>query len=41
MASVDRSALYDYFKGIKKDKLIFAVNCGSEKPLTDKDGVTY
>jgi len=40
-ASVDRSALYDYYKGINKDELIWAVNCGSEKPLIDKDGVEW
>ena len=40
-AAIDKSALHGFYKGIKQEEIVFAVNCGSEEPVTDMDGITY
>jgi len=40
-AAVDRTPLFDFYKGIEKSKIVLAINCGSDTPITDDDGVTY
>ena len=37
----DREALAGWFMGIKPDKVVYAVNCGSVDPFTDMTGIEY
>jgi len=37
----DKEALAGWFMGLKPEKVVYAVNCGSNELLTDMQGVTY
>ena len=37
----DRQALSSWFTGLNPDKVVHAINCGSNEDLTDLLGVTY
>ena len=41
LAKVNREPLYAWYKGIDPANVIYAVNCGSDEPLTDMSGVTW
>ncbi len=38
---VNREAITGWFSGIKSDKVVYAVNCGSQEEVTDLSGITY
>ena len=40
-ATIDRSTLTNFYKGTKKEDVVFAVNCGADKAVTDMAGITY
>jgi len=40
-AVVDKTALYSFYKGIDQKDVAYAVNCGSDKAVTDMSGVVY
>jgi hypothetical protein len=40
-AAVDRSTLQSFYKGTKKEDVVFAINCGAEKEVTDLSGIKY
>ena len=40
-SKVDREPLYTWYKGLNPENVIYAVNCGSDEPLTDMSGVTW
>ena len=39
--AIDRTKLYDWSKGIKPDKVVYAINCGSDQKVTDDYGIVY
>ena len=39
--SIDYEKITDWSKGIKSDKVLFAINCGAEEVVTDDYGITY
>ena len=40
-SAYDKEALGNWFVGLKPEKVVYAVNCGSIDSLTDMLGVTY
>jgi|LauGreDrversion4_2_1035121.scaffolds.fasta_scaffold107681_1 hypothetical protein len=40
-AAVDKAALYEWYKGISPENVLYAVTCGSNDPYTDQDGIQY
>jgi hypothetical protein len=41
LTKVNREPLYAWYKGIDPANVLYAVNCGSDEPLTDMSGVTW
>ena len=39
IAKVDRTPFMNWYKMAKPENVVYAVNCGSETPFTDKQGV--
>ena len=37
----DKQALAGWFLGIQPERVVYAVNCGSNEKLTDLAGITY
>ena len=37
----DRVALSQWFMGLNPDKIVHAINCGSNEEIVDVTGVTY
>ena len=34
-SAVDRSPLYEWYKGLDNNNVVYAVNCGAEEPTVD------
>ena len=41
VAAFDRAALSQWFMGLNPDKVVHAINCGSNDEIVDIVGVTY
>jgi hypothetical protein len=37
----DKEALGNWFMGLKPEKVVYAINCGSSEDMTDLNGVTF
>ena len=40
-ATVDKTPIYEWYKGLEPENVLFAVNCGSNTPLTDMAGIVF
>jgi hypothetical protein len=40
-SGINREAITGWFSGLKSDKVVYAVNCGSQEEVTDLSGITY
>ena len=39
--AVDKSPLYEWYKGLNMKDVVIAINCGAEEPMTDQGGIYY
>ena len=39
--AVSKDPLYNWFKGLEPENVVYAVNCGAEEPFTDQAGIKY
>jgi hypothetical protein len=40
-AKVSREPLYQWYKGLNRENVLYAVNCGANEALTDMNGVEW
>ena len=40
-ADVDKTPIYEWYKGLEPENVLFAINCGSNTPLIDMAGINY
>ena len=41
VSALDKGPLYEWFKGLEPENVIYAVNCGADEPTTDQSGIRY
>ena len=41
VSAVSKDGLYNWFKGLEPENVIYAVNCGADEAFTDQSGIKY
>ena len=40
-AAADRDSIFNWYKGTDPKNVLYAINCGSDDPVTDDAGITF